>query len=68
MKHHHVATNELVADVLTKPLSRVEFKYFIDNLVWSLARGSEELHLESGHSSRASHVQGRCGLLYSYPV
>ena len=56
MKHHHVATNELVADVLTKPLSRVEFKYFIDNLVWSIARGSEELHLESGYSSRFGHV------------
>jgi len=32
MKHHYVATNELVAVVLTKPLSRVEFEYFIGKL------------------------------------
>lgn len=32
VKLHYVATNELVADVLTKPLSRVKFEYFRDKL------------------------------------
>ena len=43
MKLHYVVTYEQVVDVLTTPLSRVEFEYFIDNLVWSLARGSDDL-------------------------
>jgi hypothetical protein len=32
MKLHYVATNEQVANVLTKPLSKVKFKYFKDKL------------------------------------
>jgi hypothetical protein len=31
-KLHYVATNEQVADVLTKPLSKVKFEYFRDKL------------------------------------
>jgi hypothetical protein len=31
-KLHYVATNEQVADVLTKPLSKVKFDYFRDKL------------------------------------
>ena len=29
---HYLSTNEQVVDVLTKPLSRVKFKYFRDKL------------------------------------
>jgi hypothetical protein len=32
VKLHYVATNEQVADVLTKPLSKVKFEYFRDKL------------------------------------
>ena len=32
MKLQYVATNEQVADVLTKPLSNVKFEYFRDKL------------------------------------
>jgi hypothetical protein len=32
MKLHYVATNEQVADVLTKPMSKVKFEYFRDKL------------------------------------
>jgi hypothetical protein len=32
MTLHYVATNEQVADVLTKPLSMVKFEYFKDKL------------------------------------
>jgi hypothetical protein len=32
MKLHYVATDEQIADVLTKPLSRVKYVYFIDKL------------------------------------
>ena len=32
IKHQYVSTDEQVADVLTKPLSRVKFEYFRDNL------------------------------------
>jgi hypothetical protein len=32
VKIHYVATNEQVADVLTKPLSKVKFEYFRDKL------------------------------------
>jgi hypothetical protein len=32
VKLHYVATNEQVADVLTKPLSKVKFEYFKDKL------------------------------------
>ena len=32
IKLQYVSTDERVADVLTKPLSRVNFKYFLDKL------------------------------------
>ena len=32
IKLQYVSTNEQVADVLTKPLSRVKFEYFCDNI------------------------------------
>jgi hypothetical protein len=32
IKLHYVSTDEQVADVLTKPLSRVKFEHFRDNL------------------------------------
>ena len=32
MKLQYVATNEQIANVLTKPLSRVKFEYFRENL------------------------------------
>jgi hypothetical protein len=32
VKLHYVDTNEQVADVLTKPLSKVKFEYFRDKL------------------------------------
>ena len=32
IKFQYVSTDEQVADVLTKPLSRVKFEYFRDNL------------------------------------
>ena len=32
MKLQYVATDEQVADVLTKPLARVKFEYFRENL------------------------------------
>ena len=32
VKLQYVATDEQVADVLTKPLSKVKFEYFIDKL------------------------------------
>ena len=32
MKLYYVATKEQIVDVLTKPLSRVKFEYFRDNL------------------------------------
>jgi hypothetical protein len=32
VKLHYVATNEQVVDVLTKPLSKVKFEYFIDKI------------------------------------
>jgi hypothetical protein len=32
VKLHYVASNEQVADVLTKPLSKVKFEYFRDKL------------------------------------
>ena len=32
IKLQYVSTNEQVADVLTKPLSRVKFEYFCDKL------------------------------------
>ena len=67
MKLHYVATNELVEYVLTKPLSRVEFEYFIDKFGLVL-RKREKLHADSGNSSRGSHLHVGCGLLYSHPV
>ena len=32
IKHEYVSTDEKVVDVLTKPLSRVNFEYFHDKL------------------------------------
>ena len=32
VKLQYVATNEQISDVLTKPLARVKFEYFRDNL------------------------------------
>jgi hypothetical protein len=32
VKLHYVVTNEKVADLLTKPLSKVKFEYFRDKL------------------------------------
>jgi hypothetical protein len=32
LKLQYISTNEQVVDVLTKPLSRVKFEYFRDNL------------------------------------
>ena len=32
MKLQYVATDEEIADVLTKPLARVKFEYFRENL------------------------------------
>ena len=32
MKLYYVATDEHIADVLTKPLTRVKFEYFRENL------------------------------------
>ena len=32
MKLQYVATNEQIADVLTKPLSRLKFEYFREKL------------------------------------
>jgi hypothetical protein len=32
LKLQYISTDELVADVLTKPLSRVKFEYFRDKL------------------------------------
>ena len=32
VKIQYVATNEHIADVLTKPLARVKFEYFMENL------------------------------------
>ena len=32
IKLQHVSTDEQVVDVMTKPLSRVKFEYFCDNL------------------------------------
>ena len=34
IKIQYVSIDEHVADVLTKPLSRVKFEYFLENLVW----------------------------------
>lgn len=62
-----MATNELVVDVLTKPLSRVEFEYFVDKL-GLVSRKREKLHADFGNSSRASHLQVGCGLFYYHLV
>ena len=42
VKLQYIATDEQVADVLTKPLLRVKFGYLETSLVWSLARGSDD--------------------------
>jgi len=58
VKLHYVATNEKVADVLTKPLSRVEFEYFIGKF-GLVPRKREKLHVDSVESiivSEAIHI------------
>lgn len=52
---------------LRKPLSKVEFEYFIDKF-GLVPRKREKLHADSGNNSRASHLQVGCGLFYSHPV
>jgi hypothetical protein len=42
VKLQYTATNEQVADVLTKPLSKVKLGTSVTSLVWSLARGSDD--------------------------
>jgi hypothetical protein len=44
MKLHYVDTNEQVADVLTKPPSKVKFEYLRDKL-GLVPRKSKELHM-----------------------
>jgi hypothetical protein len=49
MKLWYIATDEQIADVWTKPLSKIKFEYFKDKLAWSrrisLARGGDELQM-----------------------
>ena len=48
MKLQYIAMDEQIADVLTKPLSRVKLAYFRDKLSVALTRGSDDrvtLHL-----------------------
>ena len=41
MELQYIATDEQVADVLTKPLSKVKLGTSETSLVWSLTRGSD---------------------------
>ena len=41
VKLQYIATDEQVADVLSKPLSNVKLGTSVTSLVWSLARGSD---------------------------
>ena len=58
VKLQYVATNEQIADVLTKPLARVKFEYFRERL----GDSSDRRHFEEevmGHICRSHSKHGR---------
>ena len=57
MKLHYVATDDQIADLLTKPLARVKFKHFREKLVFSRSRS---LPMGSDESRSHSDEQVRC--------
>ena len=62
MKLHYVVTNKQIADVLTKPLARVKFDYFRENLgvlqIKVPSKGSDEsVSLSDMVVGGASHGQ-----------
>ena len=59
MNLHYVATDEQIADVLTKPLARVKFEYFREKLgVLQIEVSSKESDESHSHSDEQVRCKG----------